>query len=209
MKRNHSYLVLVAMAGAALLAAETARAATVTLSFDDFALNAGQSYSQPQNVGVGGIVEGFTFTGAVSGIMLTDSSAADLRLDITAPDGQTFSVGGSGQLSGDHSWNFTAPTLDGVKSQTFGSPPFLSTDAPGTWGFTFVNAWSNATSPMNWTNVLIDLHLAAGSEQVGGGDTPDEGSSIVVPAPAAVWGSLALLGLLGVAGVVRRRRMAG
>ncbi|HRP62960.1 MAG TPA: PEP-CTERM sorting domain-containing protein [Phycisphaerales bacterium] len=137
------------------------------------------------------VVIGFSFAGVISGISGNAIWASDTRLDIVAPNGATYDIGGFGAGGSPNPWDFqgSQSTNDGLYSHGHGSPygdgqpAFVFDKIPkgGLWSFTFTQTFG--TTPVLWKGVTIVLHKQ-------------------VPAP----GALALLGLAGFIGTSRRRR---
>lgn len=138
-------------------------------------------------------VIGFSFAGVIQGISGSAAWASDTKLEIVAPDGTTYDIGGFTNPS-DNDWDFdgSQSTEDGLYIHGLGSPfgdgqpdfVFDKIAKGGVWSFTFTNDWSGAPV-ITWKGVSILLHKQA-----------------ALPAP----GALALLGLAGLAGARRRRR---
>jgi hypothetical protein len=136
-------------------------------------------------------VIGFSFAGVIEGISGTAAWASDTRLDIVAPDGTSYDIGGFTNPS-DNDWDFDGggSTNDGLYIHGLGSPDgdgqpafvFDKIAKGGIWSFTFTNDWSGAPE-ITWKGVSILLHKQS------------------IPAP----GVLALLGVVGLAGSRRRR----
>jgi hypothetical protein len=138
-------------------------------------------------------VIGFSFAGVIQGISGTAAWASDTKLEIVAPDGTMYDIGGFTNASA-NDWDFdgSQSTNDGLYTHGLGStfgdgePAFVFDKIAkgGTWSFTITNDWSGAPE-ITWKGVSILLHKQS-----------------AVPAP----GALALLGLAGLAGARRRRR---
>ncbi len=153
-------------------------------------LASGESVTVTANISSNVGFAGFTF----AGVFVDETGgtwASDTRLDVVAPDGQTYSIGGFGTDSADNDWDFQGgqSSDDGAYFHGIGgdgwdgdgnfdtvfSPPVTMA---GEWSFTLTQQFGAAT----WKGVNITLHA--------------------IPAP----GALALLGLAGLAGAGRRRR---
>jgi hypothetical protein len=142
-------------------------------------------------------VNGFSFIGTVTGVSGNGTWASDTLLEITGPSGSFTSIGGfattpendwdfqGSQSSEDGTYesgpHFEALELDPVEP-VFDSNGDGTTDLGGLWTFTFTQTFfSSSATEIAWTDVQITL--------------------IQIPAPGA-------LALLGVAGLVGRRRRA-
>lgn len=111
-----------------------------------------------------GDVVGFTFKGTVSNMDGTASSAEDMCMILTAPDGTAFSVGGfigsSMPECNDNPWGFSAGlgengTFESSHDDVF-DPPVAD---EGEWHVLFINDWTAASAAdMNWSDVTITLH---------------------------------------------------
>jgi serine protease AprX len=105
-----------------------------------------------------GHVVGFSYSGTVSGISETGAWASDMALNVVAPDGRVFSVGG--YETGYPPWDFQGGSSgnDGTyRSTHVGSEVFGLEGAPdhGIWGFEFNNTWNFG---MQWSAVQVTLH---------------------------------------------------
>jgi hypothetical protein len=153
-------------------------------------LETGDTYSQSVSLDNDGLpVGGFSFAGNFTDLGDSGTWASDTRLDIVAPDGSSYSIGGFGAGAGDNDWDFQGAGssdngsyfhgIGGELNGGDGKPDFGLGSIPrsGEWTFTLTQTFGSAT----WKGVAITLHK--------------------VPAP----GALALLGLAGLAGARRRR----
>jgi hypothetical protein len=177
---------------AAACAATFAGAASADIMFaDPGTLAGGQSVVYTVNVTTGGTgVLSFDFT---NGNPAGDSSwASDVQIDVSGQSAGGFTNVGSA-TEGAWSFDGSASTNDGTYTDgndatgTPVGPPALNIfNSVGTYTLTFTNDWSTDPDPNTYTNLVI-----AGID----------GTATVVPEP----GSLALLGLGGLA-MLRRRR---
>ena len=173
--------VLTAAAGFGI--AGTAGADTV-INFDSFSLEPEESIEFNVDLPASpDEVIGFSFFGLVSDMTpgINGSWAADLQLQIVAPNGTEFIAGGFGLQGNDEPWDF-----DGSGSGDNGayfSGHFVNLGLQeGSWSFTFLNTGEPdfADPFFTWSNVRVTLIHG-------------------VPAPGA-------LALLGIAGLARNRR---
>jgi hypothetical protein len=101
-------------------------------------------------------VIGFAFEGNVSGIGASDAWASDMRLDITAPDGSSYSIGGYDNVV--DSWSFEgAGSSDDGFYEDIRLNVFDSIDKGGTWTFEFTNDWGASPANMLWEDVVVTL----------------------------------------------------
>lgn len=130
------------------------------LNLDDFTLPGGDSVNRSIAGGQSsrGQVTGFSFQGTVTGISGASTWASDLAMTISAPEGNSFSVGGF--QSGNPPWDFdgSGSSGDGTYSSEhidelpFGDP---GVDDLGQWQFDFENTYQDT---MQWSGVTITLH---------------------------------------------------
>lgn len=138
-------------------------------------------------------VIGFSFSGDYV-VQDPGGWASDTQMNITGPSGSSVSIGGFGLPDPDLDWDFqgagSAPLGFYSSGAHFhkadGSPVFNSngdgsTNKPGNWSIVFTQDFGG--SPTIWENVEITLHK--------------------IPAP----GAMALLGVAGLMGGRRRRRI--
>jgi uncharacterized protein (TIGR03382 family) len=149
------------------------------ISFPTFTLFGGESITftvelPPNNK----TVTGFSFTGHFDDLANDASWASDLRLDILAPDGQDYAIGGFDNPS--NLWDFDGPGSDGDGVYSHDGHGTFDNAPKGVWTFKFTNDWG-PSGGHTWSDVVITLHK--------------------VPAP----GALALLGVAGLLGGRRRR----
>ncbi len=176
---------------AAACAATFAGAASADIMFaDPGTLAAGESVVYTVNVTTGGTgVLSFDFTNGAS----PDSSwASDVQIDVSGQSVGGFTNVGSA-TEGAWSFDGSASTNDGTYTDgndavgaPAGAPALNIFNSVGTYTLTFTNDWATDPSPNTYTNLVI-----AGID----------GTATLVPEP----GSLALLGLGGLA-MLRRRR---
>lgn len=166
----------------------------VVVSLPDFQLGPDDSATESTSftVDLSGSqpVIGVTFSGFFDEVFAnTDAFASDLRLDILAPSGAMFSVGGFGAEGAPNPWEFQGgmSASTGVYSSTH-----WRTEAGGTlfgpgetvggeWTFMFSNTFGTQTGH-DWSDVSVTFHT--------------------IPTP----GSLGLVGTAGLISMLRRRK---
>lgn len=166
----------------------------VVVSLPDFQLgpddSATESASFTVNLDGAHPVIGVTFSGLFSEIFSnTDAYASDLRLDILAPSGAMFSVGGFGFEGAPNPWEFQGGMSAGAG---YYSSTHWQTEAGGTlfgpgetiggeWTFILSNTFGTQTRH-DWSDVTVTFHS--------------------IPSP----GSLGLIGTAGLVSLMRRRQ---
>jgi hypothetical protein len=137
------------------------------------------NFTLPAGVATSGTVVGFSFEGTVAGVSGGGTWASDLRMTLTSPAGESFSVGG---IPAENPWDFQGggSTEDGTYTSThFGAFGEDGTPDAGDWQVEFVHGWnSTSAADMDWSNVTITLH------KVGEGEPP-VGSFIAGVSPMA------------------------
>lgn len=133
---------------------------------------------------------GMTFSGAFNEIFSnTDAYASDMRLDVLAPSGAMFSIGGFGFEGAPNAWEFQGGMSadSGLYSsthwQTEGGGTLFGPGETvgGVWQFTFSNTFGTQTQH-DWSDVYVTFHS--------------------IPTP----GSMALIGMAGFVTHIRRRK---
>ena len=105
-------------------------------------------------------VTGFNFEGTVSGITGDPEGvwASDLRMNVTAPAGATFDVGGFGGGAAPNGWDFdgSGSATDGTYTSSHPNAFFGGTDLEGNWTFEFVHTYAPGAA-MTWDPIIIEL----------------------------------------------------
>ncbi len=166
----------------------------VVVSLPSFQLgpddSATESTSFTVNLSGGQPVIGMTFSGFFDEIFAnTDAYASDMRLDVLAPSGASFSVGGFGAEGAPNSWEFQGgmSASAGFYSSTHwqtgaGGLMFAPGESiGGEWTFILSNTFGTQTRH-DWSDVSVTFHS--------------------IPAP----GSLGLIGTAGLVTMMRRRK---
>jgi MYXO-CTERM domain-containing protein len=166
---------------AVALSAASVASADIVLDFGDFSLNA-EEFTAPIVVNVAaGDLTGVSIEMDYDEPVEDFSWASDLELQATAPDLTTYYIGGLTDPE-DYVWPFDGSVSNdpGFYSGTVNFDAAIA--GPGEWTLVLFNDWASDPNPNDYSNVIVTLH----------GVTE-------VPAPGA-------LALLGLAGLVRRRR---
>lgn len=125
---------------------------------------------------------GFTFSGDFldnPANPTTASWASDLQMELTAPSGETYLIGGFTNPSA-ALWDFDGSGSNGPGTYAHdGSGAFAPANSVGSWTVKLTNDWNSASSYQVWDNIVVTL----------------------VPAP----GAMALLGMGGLVATRRRR----
>jgi|GEM_PF-2630795 len=130
------------------------------LLISNFSLAAGESVDR--NASVDGVVDsrvaGLDFIGTVSGIGVDGTWASDLKMEVTGPDGATFSVGGFDK-PGDVQWDFFGPGSSEPGTYVSTHPDVFSAGAldEGNWEFTFTHDLAVSNAVMSWSAVEVTL----------------------------------------------------
>lgn len=120
-------------------------------------------FTVPAGLASSGQVVGFTFEGTVAGVSGTGTWASDMRMAVSSPAGDSFSVGGLSTPS-DAPWDFqgSQSTNDGTYTSFHVGPEVFGdegTGDAGDWTIVFTHDWNSAAaSPMTWSDVTITLH---------------------------------------------------
>lgn len=105
-------------------------------------------------------VTGLNFEGTVEGITgdPAEAWASDLRMNVTSPDGATFSVGGFGGGAAPTPWDFDGPASaqDGTYTSSHPNVFGAGTELDGDWTFQFVYTYADGAT-MTWDPVTIEL----------------------------------------------------
>ncbi|WP_376690904.1 M14 family zinc carboxypeptidase [Wenzhouxiangella sp. EGI_FJ10409] len=130
-----------------------------TLNLSDFSLPGGGSASETVSAGIDsrGQAVGFSFEGTVANLG-GSAWASDMAMTITAPDGESFTVGGYESSNPDWDFQGSGSGSAGTYSSThIGSDIFGAEGAldEGDWAFNFQDTWEGG---MDWSDVTVTLH---------------------------------------------------
>lgn len=110
-----------------------------------------------------GEVIGFRFSGQAGGVSGSNSQASDTCLEVRAPGGERFTVGGSVGATpgcGERPWDFQgeASADDGSYQSEHALAFAGGTTDQGEWRFRFSNDWTGSTATdIHWTDATITL----------------------------------------------------
>lgn len=129
------------------------------LPLQDFSLPGGGSSSENKDGGIQtrGQVVGFSFEGTVSNLG-SGSWASDMAMTVTAPDGESYVVGGYETSNPDWDFQGGGSGSGGTYESTHIGPDVFGDQGvtdEGQWSFGFEDTW---TGGMDWSSVTVTLH---------------------------------------------------
>ncbi len=130
------------------------------LTIPDFTVNPSTpvNFDVPAGVSNPGNVTGFTYQGTVTAIGANDW-ASDMRMVVSAPNSDSFEVGGFSTVINAWSFQGAGSTNPGTYSSTHAGA-FAAIPDAGNWNFAFQHDWSGGTD-MSWVDVTLTLHKEA------------------------------------------------
>ncbi|OAB62940.1 hypothetical protein AY599_13380 [Leptolyngbya valderiana BDU 20041] len=131
------------------------------LSIPDFTVNPTTpvNFDVPAGLANTGNVTGFTFQGTVAGISGVGDWASDMKMFVTAPNTDSFEVGGFDSPVNNWEFQGSGSANDGTYSSSHPGS-FAAVPDAGNWNFAFEHDWSGGTD-MNWSGVTVTLHKEA------------------------------------------------